>query len=142
MARSEKIRNILKKIDPKEKSRIEKRMMLAAKISYVLKDKSISQKQFAEMLGKKPSEISKWLSGTHNFTIDSISDIEHTLKVQLLDTKIDDKYFMKEIDFNEITLNVIIGSTTVINDYIKYSMSNYNDITKKTYRKSNKLMIQ
>lgn len=36
------------------------------------------------MLGKKEPEISKWMRGTHNFTIDTISSIENALGVQIL----------------------------------------------------------
>ena len=36
------------------------------------------------MLGKKESEISKWMRGTHNFTIDTISSIESVLGYPIL----------------------------------------------------------
>ena len=36
------------------------------------------------MLGKKESEISKWMRGTHNFTIDTVSSIENALGVAIL----------------------------------------------------------
>ena len=31
------------------------------------------------MLGKKEYEISKWMRGTHNFTIETVSSIENVL---------------------------------------------------------------
>ncbi len=36
------------------------------------------------MLGKKESEISKWMRGTHNFTIETISSIENVLGYPIL----------------------------------------------------------
>ena len=36
------------------------------------------------MFGKKESEISKWMRGTHNFTIDTISSIENVLGQAIL----------------------------------------------------------
>lgn len=36
------------------------------------------------MLGKKESEISKWMRGTHNFTIDTITSIENALGTPIL----------------------------------------------------------
>ncbi len=36
------------------------------------------------MLGKNESEISKWMRGTHNFTIDTISSIEEALGMPIL----------------------------------------------------------
>ncbi len=36
------------------------------------------------MLDKNESEISKWMRGTHNFTIETISQIENVLGVHIL----------------------------------------------------------
>lgn len=36
------------------------------------------------MLGKKESEISKWMRGTHNFTIETILSIERVLDTHIL----------------------------------------------------------
>lgn len=49
------------------------------RIHCILVDKGLKQKDLAEMLGKKESEISKWMRGTHNFTIETISSIEAAL---------------------------------------------------------------
>lgn len=35
--------------------------------------RGLTKIQFAKALGKKPSEITKWLSGQHNFTLKTIS---------------------------------------------------------------------
>lgn len=37
------------------------------------------QKDLAMRLGKKEPEISKWMRGTHNFTIDTLVSIEEAL---------------------------------------------------------------
>jgi transcriptional regulator with XRE-family HTH domain len=39
----------------------------------------------AQKLGKTESEVSKWLSGTHNLTLKSIAKIEIALDANLLD---------------------------------------------------------
>ena len=36
------------------------------------------------MLGKKESEISKWMRGTHNFTIETLAAIEDSLGEPIL----------------------------------------------------------
>lgn len=36
------------------------------------------------MLNKNESEISKWMRGTHNFTIETISSIENVLGTPIL----------------------------------------------------------
>ncbi len=54
-------------------------MTVAGKIADTLKIKGISQKKFAQMLGKSESEISEFLSGNRNFTLDTLSDISACL---------------------------------------------------------------
>ena len=39
----------------------------------------VKQKDLALRLGKKESEISRWMRGTHNFTIDTLISIEDVL---------------------------------------------------------------
>lgn len=46
--------------------------------------KGMKQKDIAEKLGKKPSEISKWLSGEHNLTIKSIMMLEVILEEDII----------------------------------------------------------
>lgn len=36
------------------------------------------------MLGKSEAEISKWMRGTHNFTLDTILNIEEALQEPIL----------------------------------------------------------
>ena len=52
---------------------------LSDRIQEILKQKGISQKELAEMLDKKESQVSKWLTGTHNFTIKTLSRLEVAL---------------------------------------------------------------
>ncbi len=59
-------------------------MSMAAKIDDALKAKGMSQKEFASKMGKQPSVVSKWLSGTHNFTADTLMDIQSVLDIELI----------------------------------------------------------
>lgn len=68
-------KQLLASIDPKEEKKIKNEMLMAKMLHDCLEAKGISQKDFAKMMGKRPSEISKWLSGKHNFTIDTLSEI-------------------------------------------------------------------
>jgi transcriptional regulator with XRE-family HTH domain len=45
-----------------------------------------TQRDLAKMLGKKESEISKWMQGTHNFTIKSLAKIEDVLGEEIITT--------------------------------------------------------
>lgn len=59
-------------------------MLVAVRIADALDAKGISQKRFAKMTGRSESEISEWLSGNRNFTIDTLSDIKACLGLDLL----------------------------------------------------------
>lgn len=49
------------------------------RIHEILKLKNLSQKDLAFLLDKKESEVSKWMSGTHNFTLKTLIRIEDIL---------------------------------------------------------------
>ena len=50
----------------------------------MLEQRQLKQKDLAAMLNKKESERSKWMRGTHNFTIATISQIEKALGEPIL----------------------------------------------------------
>lgn len=50
----------------------------------LLKQQGKSQRDLAHLMGKKESEISKWMQGTHNFTLKSIAKIESVLGENLI----------------------------------------------------------
>jgi transcriptional regulator with XRE-family HTH domain len=49
------------------------------RIHEILGMKNLSQKDLAALLDKKESEVSKWMSGTHNFTLKTLLRIEDIL---------------------------------------------------------------
>ena len=57
---------------------------IANRIEEILKRKGWSQADFARASGKKEAEISKWMSGQHNFTIRTIASIEKILGEKIL----------------------------------------------------------
>jgi len=79
---SKVLKSLLEEISPTEQKRTENRMLLAARIDDARKAKGWNQNEFAEQMGRNLSEISKWLSGTHNFTSDTLWDIEEKLHTQ------------------------------------------------------------
>lgn len=78
---------ILANMDEKSLARTRNKMMVAARIADALHAKGITQKQMAVQMGKNESEISEWLSGNRNFTIDTLTDIEEFLGIQLFYTR-------------------------------------------------------
>lgn len=57
---------------------------ITMRIYLLMKEKGMSQKALAEHLGKKPSEISKWLHGGHNLTLKTIAKIEAVLETDII----------------------------------------------------------
>ncbi len=45
---------------------------ISDRIFELMQERGLSKKQFADALGKRPCEVTKWLSGQHNFTIATI----------------------------------------------------------------------
>ena len=84
----EELRN---ETSPQMSQQITKRMKLAAQIDDALMSRGLTNQEFAFMMGKKPSEITRWLSGTHNFTTETLWEIERVLQIQLLTSSIADE---------------------------------------------------
>lgn len=61
------------------KNRLDLSFAVADRIAMILESKGMSQRELARRMNKRPSEISKWLRGTHNFTISTIADISNVL---------------------------------------------------------------
>lgn len=57
---------------------------IADKIDAWLKELGITQKEFAHRMGKTESEVSRWLGGTHNFTLRTLSQISSALGTDLI----------------------------------------------------------
>lgn len=66
---------------------IDKNLAIVDKVRKYLKTEGISGQKFAEIMGKKPSEVSKWLSGNHNLTLKSIVKMECALGIELIHTE-------------------------------------------------------
>jgi transcriptional regulator with XRE-family HTH domain len=96
---SKTIARVLSKVSPEEQKRTENKMLLAAKIDDGRKAKGWSQTEFAEQMGKQPSEISKWLSGTHNFTSDTLFDIGDKLGIELVSVKEKELRVIKVVEY-------------------------------------------
>lgn len=77
--------NLIKNIDKVEIGKTSNKMLIAAKIGDALKREGLSQKEFAAKIGKTESEISAWLSGDRNFTIDTLTEISYLLNISLIE---------------------------------------------------------
>ena len=60
---------------------------IAKRINDILERKRWSQADLARATGKKTPLVCRWLSGTHNFTIRTIAEIEAALGEELISVK-------------------------------------------------------
>ena len=77
-------RQCLAAVPEEQKAEYELTFGIAERISEVLKGMHLTQKELAQKLHKKESEISKWLTGRHNFTMQTIAKIETALGCKLV----------------------------------------------------------
>lgn len=84
MVRNNLFRECLAAIPASQRNEFELSFGIAERISDVLKSKGLTQKDFAHKLNKRESEISKWMTGRHNFTIQTIAKIELALGCKLI----------------------------------------------------------
>ena len=83
--RGELSQQILASVPPEQRARTYKQMAIAACIADALEAKGWSRSEFAANMHQRPSVVTRWLSGTHNFTVDTLSDIEEVLGIRLFD---------------------------------------------------------
>jgi transcriptional regulator with XRE-family HTH domain len=66
-------------ISPEMKLQMELSVAIANRIYEILEAKGMTQKDFARLMGKTETEVSRWLSGTHNLTMATICKISAAL---------------------------------------------------------------
>ena len=71
-------------ISPETKMQIELSVAIANRIYDILEKEGLSQKDFARMMGKTETEVSRWLSGTHNLTLATICKISAALEADVV----------------------------------------------------------
>ena len=84
MIQNKLFRDCLAAIPAEQKAEFDLSFGIAERLSEILKEKGLSQKDFARMLNKRDSEISKWLTGRHNFTTQTIARIQTALGCNLI----------------------------------------------------------
>ena len=78
------LRECLAAIPEEQKAEFELSFGIAERIIEILKKNNLTQKDLARRLHKRESEISKWLTGRHNFTMQTIAKVETALGCKLI----------------------------------------------------------
>lgn len=66
------------------KQRVEWSFEIADKIDGILKQRGMTQKEFARKVGRSEAEVCRWVGGTHNFTLATLAKISAVLDVPII----------------------------------------------------------
>ena len=75
MTTNKLFRECLEQVSETTKAEFDLSLAIADRIDFLLKKKGMTQRMLAQKLGKKESEISKWLTGRHNFTTNTLAHL-------------------------------------------------------------------
>lgn len=106
---SDLLSKILSEISPQEQAKTDKRMLLAAKIADAMKRKGLKKSELATIMGKQPSVITKWLSGTHNFELDTLLDLEFHLDTNFI--------LLEKPEEQEVNFQLVLSQTVTPYSY-------------------------
>lgn len=68
-------RQMVAEVPANVKIEVDLSFAIADRIDALIKKKGLTKKEFAESIGKRTSEVTKWLSGQHNFTIRTLATL-------------------------------------------------------------------
>lgn len=63
--------------------KVARRMRIAVQIEEAMEKQHVSKKELAQLMGRQPSEITKWLSGDQNFTSDTLAELSYYLHAKV-----------------------------------------------------------
>lgn len=99
--------------DPAIDLLVKKNLAIANKIRLILHEKGLKPVDLAKMMNKQKSEISKWLTGQHSFSIKTITAIEAALGCEIL--------------FVEQVVNTVVISLPIASKKELFSRANFQD---------------
>lgn len=70
---SKTLEEMLSPIPANVQAEVDLSFEISDRIDALMRQRGLTKKQFADALGRRPSEITKWLSGEHNFTISTLA---------------------------------------------------------------------
>ena len=69
----------LERVDSEIRNEVNLNIDIANRIYDLIKKKGMTQREFAALMGKRESEVSRWLSGTRGFTTNTLAKISAVL---------------------------------------------------------------
>lgn len=98
---------------------VEKNLLITQQIFQYLHDRGWSQKDLAQALGKSEAEISKWLSGTHNLTLKSLTKLEVVLQEDIITTPFAARQQYEKIRFVKVNVYASVNEDVPTARYVE-----------------------
>ena len=87
LTKTNKIMDSIRKATPAETNKqVDLCVAIANRVFELLKEHNMTQRDFAKALGKTETEVSRWLSGTHNLTLATIAKMASVLGDDIITT--------------------------------------------------------
>jgi len=100
--RTERLKQIRESITPEYMAEVQDRLLIAKRIKEVMEIVCLNNNALASKMGVHASQVSLWLSGQHNFTLSTLSNIAFALGVSLpniiVEAKRDQPAYVKKFE--------------------------------------------
>lgn len=80
----EEYNQIVASIPTEIQKEVEMQMAVSNRIYDLMTAKGLTKAEFARAIGKRPCEVTKWLSGQHNFTLKTLALLSSFFGVPLI----------------------------------------------------------
>lgn len=71
------LQEIFNEIPPAKREESRLSFAISNRLAALMQEKGLNRKQLADAIGKRPNEVTRWLSGEHNFTLATLSMLSH-----------------------------------------------------------------
>lgn len=117
----------LSNVAPEVREEVRLNMDIANRLYNILQARNMTQREFAALMGKRESEISRWLTGSHGFTTATLAKIAAVLGEPIVQIKHEPETKYVFIPMGEFVsrTEAVDGSYTYnANDYFRLSYAN------------------
>ncbi len=114
----------LSQVSDEVKYFVDNSVEITNQIHSILERQGKTQRDLANLLGKSESEVSKWLTGTHNFTLKSISKIEVVLNEKLITTPLLMHQSFLKMAENAIPIQFLNFQSSIFFPIVRWQVNN------------------
>lgn len=120
-------------MDRIEAEKIARRKRTTEEIAIALERSGLTRKEFAQKMHRVPSEVTRWLSGKHNFTSDLLAEISYVLGVSISGAEDANPGPIPVVDGYESRCEAkyLSDNTISINNYLDISQDSLNSLKDK-----------